>query len=531
MSGLKDISEYRATLIGVKMILKRVFEGAYSLHYAECKVEANFHAPFVLGGEYKNCMFISKNGRLGGYYSLDEMHRLRLASYALLMNKKYVKTLLEETKKACRGIVQTTKLIVSEDLSKLSGKELAVRLEIFRKEHWLNQVYFLSSMPTCTHLLEKEMKIFIEREVKDPRKSQEYAIALTTTSEKTALNDEEEEYGELLMNLMRQGRKIRAETFIQFKREIQKYPPIIDGLNRLLDRYRWIPTQERNAPYEISHYLKRIYYDLQRTEKELVKETRFHKRKFKEFGKKRKKVEEMLKPPERIRYIAKIIRDMAHIRMEVRLARTESDFLGEKIREEVGRRLGIDSYDVEFYTTKELTDILLGMKKISLETLKERRKYYLWEIKDGVKQIHTGEEARRVEKESIDENLDNTGEDISGLAASPGKVRGTVKIISPLSHKQFKDCEEMKQDEILVTGQTRPHLMVAVRKAKAIVTDEGGMSSHSALVSREYKIPCIVGTHNATKMLDDGDLIEVDAYKGSVKIIQKAGGKKNGKNH
>ena len=59
-----------------------------------------------------------------------------------------------------------------------------------------------------------------------------------------------------------------------------------------------------------------------------------------------------------------------------------------------------------------------------------------------------------------------------------------------------------------------------MRKAAAIITDEGGITSHAAIVSREYGIPCIVGTENATKVLKDGDRVEVDAIKGLVKIIQ-----------
>ena len=62
--------------------------------------------------------------------------------------------------------------------------------------------------------------------------------------------------------------------------------------------------------------------------------------------------------------------------------------------------------------------------------------------------------------------------------------------------------------------------MLACRKAAAIVTDEGGITSHAAIVSRELGIPCIVGTQYATKILKDGDLVEVDANKGTVKKIK-----------
>ncbi|EKE10608.1 MAG: hypothetical protein ACD_15C00227G0001, partial [uncultured bacterium] len=67
-----------------------------------------------------------------------------------------------------------------------------------------------------------------------------------------------------------------------------------------------------------------------------------------------------------------------------------------------------------------------------------------------------------------------------------------------------------------------PRFMSAIKKASAIITNEGGMTCHAAIISREFKIPCIVGTKIATQVLHDGDLVEVDADNGTVKIIEKS---------
>ena len=83
--------------------------------------------------------------------------------------------------------------------------------------------------------------------------------------------------------------------------------------------------------------------------------------------------------------------------------------------------------------------------------------------------------------------------------------------------------DEMKKGNILVAGQTRPFLMSAIKKAGGIITDEGGITSHAAIISRELDIPCIIGTKIATKVLKDGDSVEVDADKGIVKILKKHG--------
>jgi len=78
----------------------------------------------------------------------------------------------------------------------------------------------------------------------------------------------------------------------------------------------------------------------------------------------------------------------------------------------------------------------------------------------------------------------------------------------------------MKKGNILVASSTTPDLLALVHKASAIVTDEGGMLSHAAIISRELKIPCIIGTSRATQFIKNGEKIEVDANAGIIKKIK-----------
>ncbi|MFC1654023.1 phosphoenolpyruvate synthase, partial [Patescibacteria group bacterium] len=100
---------------------------------------------------------------------------------------------------------------------------------------------------------------------------------------------------------------------------------------------------------------------------------------------------------------------------------------------------------------------------------------------------------------------------VSGAAASPGIISGKVKVL-----KSHKENERVKQGDILVTSMTTPDFVPAMKRAAAIVTDEGGQTSHAAIVSRELGVPCIVGTGQATKKLKPGQLITVDSVKGHV---------------
>ncbi|MFH1359174.1 MAG: phosphoenolpyruvate synthase, partial [archaeon] len=100
---------------------------------------------------------------------------------------------------------------------------------------------------------------------------------------------------------------------------------------------------------------------------------------------------------------------------------------------------------------------------------------------------------------------------LEGQSASPGIGSGVVKII-----KSMEDLPKIKKGDILVTEMTNPDMVVAMQKSAAIVTDEGGMTSHAAIVSREMGIPCIVGTETATTVLKDGMRITVDGANGKV---------------
>ena len=81
-------------------------------------------------------------------------------------------------------------------------------------------------------------------------------------------------------------------------------------------------------------------------------------------------------------------------------------------------------------------------------------------------------------------------------------------------------CDKFKNKEILVSSMTTPSMVPIMKKAAAFITDEGGITCHAAILAREMKKPCIIGTKVATKALKDGDLVEVDADKGMVRIIK-----------
>jgi len=106
--------------------------------------------------------------------------------------------------------------------------------------------------------------------------------------------------------------------------------------------------------------------------------------------------------------------------------------------------------------------------------------------------------------------------EVKGNIAYKGIVKGKVKIV--YGTRQIKN---VKKGDIIVAPMTLPDILPAMKKAIAFVTDEGGIVCHAAIIAREMKKPCIIGTKIATKVLKDGDLVEVNANKGIVKILKK----------
>ncbi|OGM30707.1 phosphoenolpyruvate synthase [Candidatus Woesebacteria bacterium RIFCSPHIGHO2_02_FULL_42_20] len=100
---------------------------------------------------------------------------------------------------------------------------------------------------------------------------------------------------------------------------------------------------------------------------------------------------------------------------------------------------------------------------------------------------------------------------LTGAGASPGIATGVVRIV-----KNPKEINKVASGDILVAPMTSPDFVPAMKKAMGIVTDEGGQTSHAAIVSRELGVPCVVGTKEATKKLKDGDVVTVDGRAGYV---------------
>lgn len=175
-----------------------------------------------------------------------------------------------------------------------------------------------------------------------------------------------------------------------------------------------------------------------------------------------------------------------------------------------------ENYSADFLTCltqEELESYLNHGKLPSADILESRYVESALYFKEAEPTILLGKESESLEDKITNNSAENT-QMIKGMCGFPGKITGTARIVlDPLTASRFDE------GDILITGMTRPEFVMLATKASAIITDAGGMLCHAAITAREMKKPCIIGTEIATKVLKDGQMIEVDADKGIVKII------------
>jgi pyruvate,water dikinase len=134
-----------------------------------------------------------------------------------------------------------------------------------------------------------------------------------------------------------------------------------------------------------------------------------------------------------------------------------------------------------------------------------------WAVKDGEIYLLQARPITTIQKREAKGGLASGEIILEGLGASPGVASGKVKIVASMS-----ELDKVLEGDILVTKMTTPDMVPAMKRSAAIVTDEGGLTCHAAIVSRELGTPAVVGTREATRMLQDGTVVTVDGEKGHV---------------
>ena len=220
-------------------------------------------------------------------------------------------------------------------------------------------------------------------------------------------------------------------------------------------------------------------------------------------------------PPADLKELFDIISQASKMRLECAQRSARLAYRFRLALSKHAEKFGLTYEEIIYLTTDEIKALdKKEMKKIK-KIIKERQTGYGISKVNGIIEITVGNE---LEKQKEYFGLTKSHGDVSeikGNIGCKGIVRGVVAIVLVPT-----DNDKVKKGMILVAPETTPDFVPAMGRAAAFVTDRGGVTSHAAIIAREMNKPCIIGTDIGTQVLKDGDMVEVDADKGIVKIIK-----------
>lgn len=191
-------------------------------------------------------------------------------------------------------------------------------------------------------------------------------------------------------------------------------------------------------------------------------------------------------------------------------------YIRKNLLSQIAKRCRLDDETLLLYRADEICGLLTGKRLDNAELIKRKSGEAILFF-GGEYQTYFGASAYTLLKRLLPApEQDGT---VYGEIACVGEVTGVVKVV-----RSFSDAEHMQRGQILVASMTTPDLTVALEKAIGIITDEGGITCHAAIIAREYAVPCLVGTKIATQLLRDGMIVTLDCVNGCFKVAPTAAG-------
>lgn len=223
----------------------------------------------------------------------------------------------------------------------------------------------------------------------------------------------------------------------------------------------------------------------------------------------------------KMKHLVRFLRKISKRRFEAKSNSITASDYADTLLEETARRFYLAATQVSSLNHQELKGLLLDNIRPDVPAVNRRKESFAFEVQNSKITELTEKQCTHF-KNSLLPNQDSpVRTTLKGSTAYPGKVTGKAIVLPLISTaKEYKKfIANFEKNSILVVPMTSPDLVPVFRNVAAIVTDEGGITSHAALIAREMKIPCIVGTSYATKIFKSGMQLLVDATNAQVSII------------
>ena len=429
----------------------------------------------------------------------------------------YIRRCDRQGQKFARQFLTTCKKKFNKDkLERLSLQKLLGYLNNFI---WFYSEFFLINVIpwlfASDKLAEYIKQTMLQLDVKEKEVDAVFMV-LSTPTKDSYVKKEERDFLKLLLLIQKSKASLIFKNFSNFKKQINNFPKVKKAILKQVQNYSWIPFDYVGpARWDLEFYFKKI--------KDCLKSRKDPQRKLDAIEKNRQKLiqkQKKLLKKHKISFKAKrLLRDLQILTLMQDYKKevcTIANVYYQYLLKEIKQRTGIGLKSLYYMSPTDLRNALKS-ERPNLGKIKQRIKFSLVEVKEGKLRILESKEAKNyIAKEKLFEQDTKKVKEIKGLPASMGKVKGIVKVLF-----SAKEINKINQGEILVATMTTPDYVPAMKKSIAIITDEGGITCHAAIVSRELNIPCIIGTKIATEVLKDGDLVEVDANRGIVRILKK----------
>ncbi len=437
---------------------------------------------------YNQSLTVRRGMEFVHYRDVEDFRNMsRQVMDSVKQDPRFIKKVIESGQRHAAELKKAVKKIPSIDLSKLSNRQLhKLYREYCRAYMQLYRTFHLSEKDEA--LAEAALEILKDR-TKDKAKAHEILTELTTPVRHSATAFEE----------------------LCFLRLCANVESMIAEHTR---KFAYLPTTNEEKPWDEKYFTKKLCQYLRggnisgKFEEIKAKPGKIR-------SQKQKLMRELNLPPN-IRAYVLALSGFTWNRLYMRNIFCLAHHYAGGMFREIAKRAGVREQLVRFMTPEETAELLLRQQPMSLKTIAERKKFCVLYLTNKRFKLYTGTEAQNIlDKEIPEESFNSKAHEVMGAAASPGSAKGPCKIVlGP------KDQAKIREGDIIVTAMTTPDLVPVLHKVAAIVTDEGGLTCHAAVIARELAKPCVTGTKIGTKIFKDGDILEVDAHKGVVRRIK-----------
>ncbi len=467
------------------------------------------------GLNYKRVLSVYRGYHQQFYYGQDDCHKFALNLLAKLKTDPAWGDLVNEKIVVLSdALVDHAKRVHALDLKKKTNQELWSYYLEHVELH--TRLYEYGWLPNAVDMFYPELtnylKAVLRGKAKDESQVNTWFVALTSSEKETVSSREHKDLIKLGLEIRNDG--AFRHLFEKGAAHACKHTPVdwLEKIARVHDKYKHLKFMYHG---EVGR-MEDVYFALEpllENTRDLANELReLEMRPFK-LRKEKQNLLDTLNLTKNQVHLFNVFADFMYTKWHRRNAQILALYYLESLLQEIALRIGVSLENVRTMLSSEVEDAL-QKGKFDGTKISARFKYYAYYVEEGKQAIFLGKEAEELEKRARTLKIDSSVKEILGQTACLGKARGVVKII----HRPA-DIPKMNKGDVLVAIATDPDIVPAMKLACAIVTEQGGVTSHAAIVSRELGIPCVIGTKIATKWLKDGDMVEVDATKGIVRKL------------